>query len=426
VSEKPAVREYLGISLFWFAISLFWGAMLSIVVPDRVEALVGKAHKDHTLAIVIALGAVVATCAQIVFGALSDRSRHPMGRRRPFMIAGTLLTTLALLLFPPARTVAALIGAYIAIQLSLNIANGPYQALLPDRIPPSHHGTASAFMGVFQLVGRIGGVFAAAAILAHFRSVGDPTLGLWALVVIFALLLNIFMIVNVLVVREDRLDHEGPGVGETIRNIFRIPLRPYPSFTWLLISRFGIMMGVYNVLFFLLYYVQDTLHQGAAAGGTTAMLSMIAGVTGLIGTLVAGVLSDRFSKKHVLYASNAISIAAGLTFAVAHSLMLAYVAAAVFGAGFGAFCAVDWALACNLLPEEARAKYMGLWGVSDCVPQVVAPIIAGLVAAAVNSALGPGVGYRAVMMVSMAFYLIGTLALHHVRERPLAPASAVP
>jgi MFS family permease len=239
---------------------------------------------------------------------------------------------------------------------------------------------------------------------------------------LFAVLLNAFMLLNVLVIREEPLRAPGPSVVEALQTAFRAPLRPYPSFAWLLASRFGIMMGVYNVMFFLLYYVRDTLQQGSGAEQVTAVLSLISGVTGMAGTLVAGFLCDRFSKKAVLYVSNGISIAAGLTFAMAHSLSLAYLAAAVFGAGFGAFCAVDWALACNLLPADARAKYMGLWGVSDCVPQIVAPIIAGMTAAAVNQALGAGHGYRAVMVVSMVFYAIGTVALRSVRERPVKPS----
>lgn len=420
MSSRPSTREYLGISLFWFAISLFWGAMLSIVVPARVEEMVGKAAKDQTLGVVLAIGALVATAGQIVFGALSDRSRHRMGRRRPFMVVGTLLTTGALFLFPAAHTVAALAGAYLLIQACINLANGPYQALLPDRIPPAYHGEASAYMGVSQLLGRIGGGIAAAVVLGGSQRVEQ---GLWPLMVLFAVLLNAFMIANVVLVREDPLTEPGPSVASALTGAFHAPLKPYPSFTWLLISRFGIMMGVYSVLFCLYYYIQDTLGLRDTAMIVQRNFLVLSTLTGVVGTLVAGFLSDRTSKKAVLYASNAISIGAGCVFSVAHTLPTAYTAAGVFGAGFGAFCAVDWALACNLLPEGSRAKYMGLWGVSDCLPQILAPLVAGLVAAQVNGMMGPGAGYRGVMVISMVFYLVGTVALRPIVERSAAAAN---
>jgi len=153
---KPTLRDYFGISLFWFALSFFWGAVLILVLPDRVEQLVGSQEKDRVLAIVTSVGALVASATQILFGAISDRSRHPMGRRRPFLIVGTLLTTVGLFLFPAARTVWTLLGVYIVIQFFLNVANGPYQALIPDRIPWQYHGTASAWMGVCTLLGASG------------------------------------------------------------------------------------------------------------------------------------------------------------------------------------------------------------------------------------------------------------------------------
>lgn len=44
MNPKPTIREYLGISLFWFAISFFWGAMLMMVLPGHIQQLVGGAR----------------------------------------------------------------------------------------------------------------------------------------------------------------------------------------------------------------------------------------------------------------------------------------------------------------------------------------------------------------------------------------------
>ena len=177
--EAPTLRTYLGISLFWFALSFFWGAMLSLVLPDRVEQIVGPAHKDHVLMLIASSGAFVSGVTQIVFGALSDNCTHRLGRRRPYLIVGVLATTVVLLFFPGARTVGALLGVYLGIQLFLNIGHGPYQALMPDLIPLDHHGRASSFMGVSLLLGRIGGPVIAAILLKQ----GEQ--GVWLLTLTF-------------------------------------------------------------------------------------------------------------------------------------------------------------------------------------------------------------------------------------------------
>jgi len=380
------------------------------VLPDRVEQLVGSQEKDRVLAIVTSVGALVASATQILFGAISDRSRHPMGRRRPFLIVGTLLTTVGLFLFPAARTVWTLLGVYIVIQFFLNVANGPYQALIPDRIPWQYHGTASAWMGVCTLLGRIGGPFAASLLLGTER-------GLFWLMLLFAVFLNAFMLLNVWLIREEPYAGKSPTLWEAITSSYRVPLKPYPSFVWLLISRLAIMMGIYTVNFCLLYYLRDTLGFRKEAFSLITNFMILSTITGILGTLPAGKLADRYSKRLILALSCLTCLLAGMGFLFAKDLTVVYIAVGIFGAGFGVFQAVDWALACNLLPQEAPAKYMGVWGIADTLPQVVAPLIAGPIAYVVNTQVEVGVGYRVLMMLAMVYWALGTVAIRFIRER---------
>jgi MFS family permease len=410
---RPSLRDYVGISLFWFALSFFWGAVLLLVLPDRVEQLVGSREKDRVLAIVTSIGAFVASATQILIGAISDRSRHPMGRRRPYLIVGTLLTTLGLFLFPAARTAWTLLGVYIVIQFFLNVANGPYQALIPDRIPWQYHGTASAWMGVCTLLGRIGGPFAASLLLGTEQ-------GLFWLMVLFAVFLNAFMLVNVWLIREEPYTGNSPTLWEAIASSYRVALKPYPSFIWLLISRLAIMMGIYTVNFCLLYYLRDTLGYREEAFSLITNFMILSTITGILGTLPAGKLADRYSKRLILVISCLTCLVAGMGFLLAKDLTVVYLAVGIFGAGFGVFQAVDWALACNLLPQQSPAKYMGVWGIADTLPQVVAPLIAGPIAYVVNTQVAMGVGYRVLMVLAMVYWALGTLAIRFIRERSAA------
>ena len=407
--EAPTLRTYLGISVFYFALAFFWGAMLVQVVPHRVLELVGDKEKDHFLALVQSTGAFVSGVTQIIFGALSDNTTLRMGRRKPYLIGGVLLTSVVLLFLPQANTVGALLAVYIGIQLFLNIAHGPYQALMPDMIPADHHGRASSFMGVSSLLGRIGGPLTGAILLQ------GPN-GLQHLTIVFVALLNVLMLVNVFLLKETRLER-GDGVGKTLRGLTSVPLRPFPDFNWLLISRFGIMLGVYTILPFLEYYVKDALGVPKSNVLHVVMLFMvIATVSGLFGVIAAGIASDRHSKKRILFVANGISIVAAIGFAFAQNTTQAYVAIAIYGAGAGTFAAVDWALAAGLLPPGAPAKYLGIWSLSDTMPQVVAPLIAGPVAAHFNAQMA-GSGYRWLMAPAVLYFALGTVAIAFVHEK---------
>ncbi len=406
--ETPTLRTYLSISLFGLALTFFWGAMLVQVMPQAVLQIAGDAHKDHVLAIVQSSGAFVSAITQIVAGAFSDNTTLRMGRRKPYLICGVLLTTVVLLFLPGARTIGSLMAAYWGIQLFLNVSHGPYQALMPDLIPTDHHGRASSYMGVAALLGRIGGPMIGAWLLSR------PD-GLQLLTWVFIGVLNSMMVINVWLLREQPIAH-GEGISKTLKSLSKVTLRPYPDFLWLLISRFGIMLGVYTILPFLQYYVRDTLHIPEAEVMHTVMRFLLAATgSGFIGVIVAGIASDRYSKKLILYIANAVSMVAAAGFGLAQNTEQAFWAAMVYGVGAGTFAAVDWALAAGLLPPGAPAKYLGIWSLSDTMPQVVAPLIAGPFAAYFNAQM-QGIGYRWIMLPAVIYFALGTYAITFVRE----------
>jgi MFS family permease len=184
----------------------------------------------------------------------------------------------------------------------------------------------------------------------------------------------------------------------------------------LIASRFVINMGFYTATEFLNYYVSDTLRAPDPLQ-TLGIILVIATVSGLLGNFPAGVLSDRVSKKLVIYLSAAVTGVAAAVFVITDSVAVAYATAIFFGAGYGAFAAVDWAFACNLLPDQDEAKHMGLWHIAFTAPQVFAPFLGGMIAYAVNLHFGEGAGYRAALALVVLYLLAGTLLLRPIQEQ---------
>jgi MFS family permease len=201
---------------------------------------------------------------------------------------------------------------------------------------------------------------------------------------------------------------------------FRVSPRAYPDFFRLVVSRFAINLGFYTATTFLFDYVSDTLRAADPARAVTTLF-LVSTVAALIGNFPAGVLSDRVSKKKVLYASAALTAAGALVFLLTSSLRVAMGAAVFFGAGFGAFAAVDWALATNLLPERDEAKYMGVWHIAFNAPQVIAPLLGGGIAYVFNrhppAWAGPGFGYRAALLLVIVYFAVGVALIRPIQER---------
>lgn len=472
--RTPTTRDYLSISLFWLGFSFFWGALLYGVLQARVQTFVeneysssvntsvntarvaplsaasnraasstsvrgqraktqlaktqlAKTEQDKViesrtaskLSWLLGTGALISTITQLVFGALSDGTRSRWGRRKPYLVAGVLLANIGVILFPFARSYSELFGVYLLIQFFLNIASGPYSALLPDLVPVEFHGRAAAFMGFFALVGRTGGMVAGASALRFLA----PNIALNVLTIAFLVLLNGLMAATALMTRETPSDFENETsstrcLSERLRDIFRIDLRQHSSFVWVLVSRFVINTGVYTIMPFLLYYLMNCF--GLDRGDALIQLiviGLLVNVMGLIATFPAGIAGDRMSKKRVVYATCVLCIIGGLGFVFSSSLAFALIAAAIFGLGYGAFQAVDWALICNVLPPGQPAKYMGLWSCADNVPQIVAPFIGGAVASYFINHYNASVGYRAVMFTAIVWFVLGTFFIRFVKER---------
>lgn len=429
---KPTTRDYLSVSLFGLATAFLWGAMLTVVMQSLVQNFVGvalagasrdaiEAQTVRNLGWVLGGGALVAAVTQIVAGALSDASRSARGRRKPFVVFGTLIASLGIAALPFTHSFWTVFAAFLWIQLFLNIATGPFQALLPDTIPADHHGAASAWIGICRLVGSTGGIVAAGLLMRE-------TWGLTALTVIFLVLLNGLMLVTVVLAKEESATHSTASRDAMAQMkpsaLLRI-VRDEPPFAWLIASRFLIMCGIYTVQPSLKYYLQNVFSLTESVALThMAFLGLTVNLTGALGTVPAGRAGDRMPKKRVVAVACAICMLGGLGFAASQDVRFALVAAGVFGFGYGAFQAIDWAFACNVIPQGKAGQSAGIWSLADTVPQFIAPVVGGAFASAAIARLGAANGYRCVMLLAVLWFLIGAVLVFKVKEKPLAHKEA--
>jgi Na+/melibiose symporter-like transporter len=206
-------------------------------------------------------------------------------------------------------------------------------------------------------------------------------------------------------------------------------LQKHSDFVWVFLTRFLITMGVYTVQEFLLFYLRDAVPDFKLFGATVAdtaesavsffLITLLVGA--LASTLAAGMLSDRFGRKLMVYISGALQGLVVLVLIPFHDFTLTVLLGIVFGLGFGAYQSVDWALASDVLPSEDYAKDMGVWHVSQVLPQMIATPFAGFFLDAFQK-LGkqPGVnqptlGYTVIFFMSVAYFALGTVFVSRIR-----------
>ncbi len=135
-------------------------------------------------------------------------------------------------------------------------------------------------------------------------------------------------------------------------------------------------------------------------------------------SLLGGALSDRHGRKPFVYLSGGLMALASIAFigvAFAPSLAFTFAVGALFGLGYRAYQAVDWALAIDVLPKgEAAAKDMGIWHASLVLPQVLAPTITGLALTLLKPS-GLLLGYTVVLMMTAAWFILGTVFVRAIR-----------
>lgn len=163
--------DHLTINSYWLGLNIASGTITPILLPYLILLFMPPEQKNTYLATVRVVGLAVAMLVQPLAGMLSDRSMSRYGRRRPFIVVGTVFNVLFLVIIGlvpafvgssldsffrptfgvPTAYVVLLLGI-VMLQVSSNVAHGALQGLIPDLVPEHQRGRASGVKAVFELI----------------------------------------------------------------------------------------------------------------------------------------------------------------------------------------------------------------------------------------------------------------------------------
>jgi MFS family permease len=388
----------------WLGIWMAQLAPVQLLLPLQVESM--RATTDWvdsvlSFGMISGIAGVFALIAYPVAGALSDRTTGRFGRRRPWILGGTLLFAVSLVLLGLQST---LVGVGVFWSLAIIGFCGLTAALtatISDQVPVGQRGVVSGWIAAPQAIGTVLGLVI----------VEELGLGILVGYLVMALIVVATVIPFLVVAREVPLDPaDRPAL--TARSLlagFWISPRKHPDFGWTLLGRILVNIGNALGTTLLLYFLMFGLEREDAAGDLI-MLSLVYVVFIVLSSLLLGRWSDRIGRRKPFVMAAALfqAVAAGLL-AFVPDFTVAIVAAGLLGIGYGAFLSVDQALATQVLPNAlTRGKDLGIMNIATTVPQALGPLLGAWLVAVV-------VGFTGLFLIAAIASVLGALAVLPVK-----------
>jgi Na+/melibiose symporter-like transporter len=406
--------DYIKISIFGFALAALWGSLHTIVMPLRLLDFVAEPEKNTYLGLLTFAGLILAIVVQPIAGAISDRSGFQWGRRRPYILIGATATMLFLPGIGLAGSYIAIFFIYCLLQVSTNIAQGPYQAFIPDLVPEGRRGSASGVKTLLEIVGGVALLYPIAFFMDRYFA-GQGASWLWLALGALAIVLLGVVITTLLTVKER------PGTGSqlpllpTLYKSFRINVRANRDFVWFLVSRLLVLMAFTTLQTFALYFLRDVVGVANPASAT-AQFSIVAVVGMLAVVYPAGRLSDRIGRRPVVVASGLLgALGIALIFLFQDNYLFIIFCGGLVGISFGAFMSSNWALATDLVGKGEEARYLGLTNLATAGGAALARLIGPVID--FFNAYSPRLGYSVMLGACFIYFLIGSLLLMKIKGR---------
>ena len=346
---------------------------------------------------------------QPLVGALSDKTVSPLGRRRPYLLGGALLASLALWIFPNSANVAeflhkvtglnlppltALLIAAImiwVIDACVNVAQGPYRALIPDVVPEEQYSIANSYISLAIGLGSV----VAAGTAPFLKWAFGYQMSIPAQFIMAALAFTLGMIWTCITIKEAQQKREVEEMAETNvveEKSFLQSLKEFfalsPEISKICTMQFFTWIGTMCMMIFFTQYAVHTIYfvpdlttasevaKEAYASATLAgtnFSSICFAIFNLICFVVAipiGFLSAKYTNKKVHIISIITMILAYLGMFIVREPKAVAALMGLAGIGWASICALPFAMLSQFIKKGTEGSVMGIFNIFIAGPQV--------------------------------------------------------
>lgn len=405
------------LNAYWIGLSFMWNSLHVTILPAVLLKYIPENQKNTWLGLLTFAGLVIAMIIQPISGAISDRWASKFGRRRPFVLFGTLGDLVFLAVLGYIGGLPALFIGYIGLQFTSNIAHGPMQGLLPDEVPQEQLGMASGI----KIALDMGGIIVSSLLMGFLISSKNPDPALSISAIIGLLILT--SIISIFLSHEKPLEVRGlPKIEWKAlwREVFNFRAEGNKNYWKLIFSRFLYLVGIYGFQSFAQYFIRDKFSSQDPIIFTQIVMGIFVVVL-IIFSLVAGGISDRIGRKKVQILSSLIGAFGAVLMIFASTPAELFIFSSILGIGLGMFLSTNWALANEMAPSGECGKYIGLTNLATAGSAALARLEGPMTDVLNNAVPGQWIGWTVLFAVSAVLMLASALAIRSVPEPDCSP-----
>lgn len=399
--KKFTTAQFLNFALGFFGLQFAW--QMRIILSGPVTESLGASPFIYGL--IWLAGPFTGMVVQPLVGAWSDKTVSPLGRRRPYLLGGALLASLALLIFPNSAGVAeflhnitglnlppltALLIAAImiwVIDACVNVAQGPYRALVPDVVPEEQHSLANSYI---SLAIGLGSVVAAGA-APFLKWAFGYQMSIPAQFVMAAVAFTLGMVWTCVTIKEAKTQRCADAKSDadetfisSLKNFFAMS----PEVSKICTMQFFTWIGTMCMMIFFTQYAVHTIYcvpdltstsdglkemYAQATLNGTNFSSICFAIFNLICFLVAipiGILSAKYTNKKVHIISLITMILAYLGMFWTKNPKAVACLMGLAGIGWASICALPFAMLSQFIKKGSEGSVMGIFNIFIAGPQV--------------------------------------------------------
>ena len=398
---------FFGILLLWQVYDS-WCPTLLTELFKKSFGIEDETQVQYLVGIMMAIDNLAALILLPIFGRLSDKTRTPIGKRMPYILAGTAVCAIAFPFIPVFyhyNNVAGVISMMLITVIFAMMYRNPAVALMPDVTPKPLRSKAN---GIINIMGYIGGAFATVLgiffVLSDYLGISETIkyknqVGqLWAVMLPFligSLLMVISAVVLFFTVRENELAEKmkeemarGEEEAEVVDKVEENqPISKQNLIMLILIlgAEFFWFMADNGIATFMVNYSVYFLNAGTRM---PMVNTIVGGVGSVLGFAVGGIIASKIGRKWTLFGGLGLSFTAYLVWAILSFTIPGlkgcgtfpiwiYVIWFIKGFGMSLVHVNSYPMVVELCPNSKIGRYTGYYYASSMAAQTITPIALG-------------------------------------------------
>lgn len=407
-------RTFL-IGLAFLSISAFW-YMYDNVIPLILKNSFGLG--ETVTGAIMAADNVLALFLLPIFGSLSDKVKSPIGKRMPFVVFGTALAFIFIMVLPYAdntRNMVLFVGGLFALLITMGTYRSPAVALMPDLTPKPLRSKANA---IINLMGAVGGVFT--LVMIKVLVGGGETPNYYPLFLAIGLFMVISVAVLFVTIKENKLRKEIDANEEEEAEETKVESSAKSSKLPKDVKRSLIFILLSVAFWFIAYNAVTTAfsryatHVWGLEGGGYADCLLIATVAAIISYIPIGIIASKIGRKKMILIGIVLLggcfLAAGFYSTYHWSMVIFF---GIIGFAWASIGVNSYPMVVEMSSAGDVGKYTGLYYTFSMSAQVITPILSGF--------LLENVSYRTLFPYSVAFCVLAFITMSQVKHGDSKP-----